>query len=311
MNGDGTAWALEHLHEHLQLAIELELWTIPYYAAALTSPRDPHSHVSALLRSIVDQELAHLVALANIANAFGYSPQLPKPRYGQATLPHLCFDLDTPNPTSIFAPHSTALGPVDHPRLNCMCLIEYPAWVVGHRPLRQSDLADYTSVRELFDALGHGARGLREHIRKDRRQVADERFAALRISKDRAAGYEQVATLLDLVREQGEGARIGNGIPAHAPVIDDDEPELGATHFAKLNELRDGSLPEVWAGDTGEQVDASKAAARAEFGACVERSLRSWERRFAGDEGEALEIGLARILGAAGECWSAGVVPKI
>ena len=322
MMNDASPWdtrCVPHLHAHLQLAIELELWTIPFYAAALTSIEDTSSRTYALLRAIVRQEFMHVVALANIANAFGYSPEVRAPRYGGVTLPHLGFDLHVPNPISLFAPHATSLGALDHPRLNAMCLIEYPAWPSDHHEaLRHDDLADYSSVREFYDSIAAGIAKLRDHIRGDRRQLADPRFAGLCISKPRADGYLQIVRLLDVVREQGEGARRGAGVPAHAP--QDDDPEPDASHFAKLNDLRDGPLPKIWTGEFDPPEDSPGAAAQAGFAAIVERTFAGWELRFAGDtpapedddeHDGSDDLSVDSIITAAAECWRAGAMPRL
>jgi hypothetical protein len=172
-----------------------------------------------------------------------------------------------------------------------MCLIEYPTWAAEPGPLRQPDLADYTSVRDFHDSLAAGVEELRERVRGNHRQVGD-----LRISEGREPGYEQITRLLELVREQGEGAGAG--------IHDDPEP----SHFATLNELRDGLLPDTFSGDANPSAGSDGARAQAEFAAVVERTFTAWERAFAGEDSG--ELGLAQIIDAARACWEAGAVPK-
>ncbi len=308
----GNPWDerdLPHLRAHLQLALELELWTIPYYAAALTSIANPNHAAARGLRAIVRQELAHAVALANVANSFGAAPELGAPRYGGPTLPHLRFDLHVPNPTSLFAPHSTALGPLDHPRLNAMCLIEYPIWPPGDGR-RHDDLADYTSVRDFYDSIVAGVEALRRRIRPDRGQIADGRFASLAIREATGDPYTQVRALLELVREQGEGAAIGDGVPGQ---VDADDPQPDASHFAKLNALRDEPLPELRPGEREREPAPGSpgAAAQAEFAASVERAFEAWGRRFAGKGSGDLDAWLEQIIEAADWCWRSHASPRM
>ena len=67
-------WDRGHLHSHLQAAAELEAWTIPYYMAAMFSIVDRSSDAYQLIQSVVHQEMLHLQLVANVANAYGYSP---------------------------------------------------------------------------------------------------------------------------------------------------------------------------------------------------------------------------------------------
>lgn len=83
-----TAW----LHRHLQWALELEHATIPPYLCALYSiPDGSNVMVSGLIRSVVMEEMLHMVLAANLLNAVGGKPDLLHrkfiPRY-PTFLPH-------------------------------------------------------------------------------------------------------------------------------------------------------------------------------------------------------------------------------
>src|SRR5688572_2520585 len=67
-------WTLEQLQEHLQAAVDLEFWTIPYYMAAAYSIKDQGEEAFQLVLSVVNQEMLHVQLAANIANAYGLSP---------------------------------------------------------------------------------------------------------------------------------------------------------------------------------------------------------------------------------------------
>src|SRR6187401_3090725 len=73
--------SLDGLREHLQWAIELEHSTIPPYMCALYS-LDPAGNREAaeVMRSILLEEMLHLVLVANILNAVGGRPRLDTPR---------------------------------------------------------------------------------------------------------------------------------------------------------------------------------------------------------------------------------------
>lgn len=72
----------EDLARALQVAIELEHATIPPYLCALFSIRPgTNRHVEALLRSVVTQEMGHLVMAANLLVSLGGAPALGEPGF--------------------------------------------------------------------------------------------------------------------------------------------------------------------------------------------------------------------------------------
>lgn len=83
---------IESLREHLQLAIELELSTIPPYLCALYSIKDGANLVATnIIKSVVVEEMLHMVMAANILNAIGGTPVIDTkasvPKY-PSFLPH-------------------------------------------------------------------------------------------------------------------------------------------------------------------------------------------------------------------------------
>lgn len=68
---------LGQLQEHLQIAVKLEQSTIPPYLTALYSIKDGHNAESALLiRSVVMEEMLHIVLAANVLKAIGGTVEL-------------------------------------------------------------------------------------------------------------------------------------------------------------------------------------------------------------------------------------------
>ena len=64
------SWNLHDLHEHLQAAVELELLVIPPYLCALYSLRPmTNAEASLVIRSVVVEEMLHMVLAANVLNA--------------------------------------------------------------------------------------------------------------------------------------------------------------------------------------------------------------------------------------------------
>ncbi|MBZ0205630.1 MAG: ferritin-like protein [Flavobacteriales bacterium] len=65
------------LRDHLQVALELELSTIPPYLTALASIEEgTNLEVAGLVRSVMMEEMLHMILAANILNAIGGDPVL-------------------------------------------------------------------------------------------------------------------------------------------------------------------------------------------------------------------------------------------
>ena len=81
----------DDLREHIELAIRVELSTIPPYLYAMYSIEDQTSESALLIRSIVVEEMLHAVLATNLLLAVGgvpdYAGSAYMPRYPMA-LPH-------------------------------------------------------------------------------------------------------------------------------------------------------------------------------------------------------------------------------
>ncbi|XP_019630270.1 PREDICTED: uncharacterized protein LOC109474416 [Branchiostoma belcheri] len=72
-----TTHTLDELKTTLQLALQLELATIPPYLSALFSIKDgDNEEVAALIGSVVLDEMKHVALVANVLNAIGGAPNL-------------------------------------------------------------------------------------------------------------------------------------------------------------------------------------------------------------------------------------------
>jgi hypothetical protein len=140
----GADWKLEDLQNHLQYAVDLEFWTIPYYLTALYSVQDQSGEIYQLIRAVVAEEMLHLELAANIANTYGMKVKFAAPKYGDDTIPHLNFSLSKQDPRKIFTNWTTELGSLDASRIDTMCIIEFPDW--------GDDLPATVSVPEVGDA---------------------------------------------------------------------------------------------------------------------------------------------------------------
>lgn len=236
-------WTIGHLRQHVQYAVDLEFWTIPFYMSAMYSIIDRTSDAYQLIQSIVNQEMLHLQLAANVGNAYGYSPTFHAPVY-DGTIPHIDFNLDHPNPVALFSPYSAEIGPLDHARINAMCLVEYPDWVGQDVVNLNDNVREYPNIGEFYRALAYGAHQLMEHIQGGVRQV--DWFSAYYrnipsfvVSDIGCNGFHQVDLLIQTITEQGEGVSRAdpNIASAFQNTSTDGTPQL--SHFEKFIKIRE------------------------------------------------------------------------
>src|SRR3954454_16221904 len=157
MSSAEPQWTLEQLQGHLQAAVDLEFWTIPYYMAAAYSIKDQGETAFQLILSVVNQEMLHVQLAANIANAYGLKPIFKCPVYKGAHIPHLDFSLDDPDPRTLFPAARAEIGQLDIARLHAFCLVDYPFWDTGRPVDANPDVFAYGSIGEFYQAVSVGA----------------------------------------------------------------------------------------------------------------------------------------------------------
>lgn len=89
---------LEELRSRLQQAIQLEHFTIPPYLCALYSIKDgANGRAARIIRSVVVEEMLHMIMAANILNAIGGTPRIKAkdflPHY-PSLMPHSAIDFE-------------------------------------------------------------------------------------------------------------------------------------------------------------------------------------------------------------------------
>jgi Ferritin-like len=313
VNPGDPKWTLERLHAHLQDAIDLELWTIPYYLSAMYSIRDPASDAYQLIQSIVYEEMLHAQLACNLMNAFGGVPRVVVPVYGGPQIPHLDFSLDHPNPTQFFTPYSTEIGPLDQERINTMCLIEYPQWPSPPPPDVPLDRTAYGSIGEFYAAIRVGIEALRDHLSGSVRQVDFfssfyNKLSATTITADGAEGYLQAIELLNALVEQGEGKSSGDtDVPAQYRNTADGFKE-GWAHYRKLVYIRDMPHPATFVPDR-EPGPAGRKAQQ-----LLIRDFATFTRLlndvFQGRPYPQFGAVMAKLGGQILSCWQHNAVPK-
>jgi hypothetical protein len=309
-------WGLDDLRSHLQGLVDLELWTIPYYMSAMYSIKDPTAREYRTLLDIVHQEMLHVQLACNIANSFGQQPKFAVPEYGAATVPHVNFRLDDPNPTATYTPYDAAIGPLDATRLNTMCLIEYPEWNTARQPDLRPDQSDYGSIAEFYAAVREGMHQLRDEIRGGVNQIDEfglyyDRLPSLTVSFDGADGHLQAVALISVIIDQGEGDSRGDTpvIPDHRNTADGYDESW--SHFKKFSHIRAaGALPEVYHGAPQPPAGSPGAQAQERLVRHFRDFLRTLESMFAGQDSSSLGPTMAQVGGDILACWQRGALPR-
>jgi len=313
-------WTLEQLQEHLQAAVDLEFWTIPFYMSAMYSIKDPGTQAYQAILSVVNQEMLHVQLAANLANAYGLKPRFACPLYHGQHIPHLDFDLDHPDPREKFSDYSAEIGPFDQARLNAMCLIEYPMWIGTETPRPGPDYTTYGSIGEFYTAVSVGAEQLKDHIAPVNQVNHFARFynnfKDMTITERGTAGFPQVANIVQGICDQSEGRNdSGTSWTAHSVpkqyrnTADDTDPNW--SHFQKFMAL--------WAADHfPETYDALANPAPGSAGhkaqAILEENFKGFlhglDALFAGHDPKEFMTQMFALGGNILNCWKNGAVPK-
>lgn len=316
-----SQWDIAQLRAHLQDAVDLEFWTIPFYMSAMYSIKNRAHPTYRLIQSVVYQEMLHTELACNVANAYGQVPKFAAPQYVGQTIPHLNFNLDTPNPTEIYSPYSAEIGPLDEERINAFCLVEYPEWKTGHTTDPMPTIDEYGSIGEFYDAVRVGASELRDEVKGNVNQVDlfqnyYNDFEAQLIKDDGSKGFDQAMILVDAITEQGEGGTSGDtDIPAEfqntADGYEEEQP-----HYRKFLQVRNVVLydprerPEVYSGvanpDPGSAGDKAQKILVQNF----TDFCKTLEGMFSGQPPTNFGSEMATLGGNILNCWKNGAYPK-
>jgi hypothetical protein len=227
--GDPTI-PLEHriktvgsLRSHLQTAIELEHATIPPYLCALYSIKDRSNREAAhVIKSVVMEEMLHMILAANMLNAVGGAPTLNHPKF-------------IPEYPS-FLPHSDNAFPVNlkkfsKPAIETFLQIERPA-----KPQAPPEADKYHTIAQFYQAIELGlcdlaAAGI--FTGDASRQVTPESYYG---------GGGEVIPVTDLPSAlQALCEIVGQGEGVDHTIWDGDQEKFGEVkeiaHFFRFNEI--------------------------------------------------------------------------
>ena len=212
------------VHGALQSAIELEHATIPLYLYALFSLREGENReVAAILRSVVVEEMLHMVLLANVGNALGARPRLftPSfvPRYPgrlpggvekQLTVRLRAFSLGQ---LRVFIDLEESRDPLS---LRAGAVDDDPTTTIGEF---------YAAIAAAIAALGDGALA-----DEPRRQVGPDLMGGAIVVRDVATALDA----LDTIVEKGEGTGTS------PEEVDGPSGANDVAHFYRLCQIREG-----------------------------------------------------------------------
>ena len=230
---------VKRLQDLLQAAVELELATIPFYLCALYSLRPgSNDETGLIIRSVVVEEMLHMVLAANVLNAIGGEPRV----IGAAHVPRYPHEL--PDGTVLdllpFCPEGVEeFLKVENPQYPHKALDPGHPMVAGRRPKRHlaraaSLMGAPTTIgafyAEITDGLKGAAAALGERalFRGDpARQVTSEYYYAGGGSPLPVTDLASATGALTEIVDQGEGDLAS---------MYDEDGDLG--HYYRFNQLK-------------------------------------------------------------------------
>jgi hypothetical protein len=236
-----SSLTLEDLRVHLQGAVELELLVIaPYLCALYSLQQGTNEEAALIIRSVVVEEMLHMILAANVLNAIGGRPVLASggwvPRY----------------PTMI--PYhrgrfEVGLRPYGDAALDAFLTIENPSYRLGAPPkpsrravpprLMTLGKQRYHTIGAFYDAIAEALRALVRRLGEravfsgdSARQVGPEHYYSGGGSPILVHNLSTALAAIAEVVEQGEGEVT---VPPPGEKFD---PARDLAHFSRFNELR-------------------------------------------------------------------------
>lgn len=220
----------EDLRQHIEMAIRIELSTVPPYLYAMYSLEDPNSDAALMVRSIVVEEMLHAALATNLLLAVGGTPDFRSTRY----LPTYPGDLPHHKP-----PLRLSLEPISARLIKDVLMrIEQPQ---THDAPAEPD--QYETLGQFYHALELGIKDLSGKVDlfanpQFSSQLSDPDFyQAVVFDADDSGGLvgitdvESAVEAMEIIIHQGEG------------VSDDrwaDPEHRELTHYHKLLQIVDG-----------------------------------------------------------------------
>ena len=195
---------LGDLQECLQDAIQLEFATIPLYLTALYSIKDGYNQrIYSLIRSVVMQEMLHMVQAANLLIAVGGRPRI----YGAKTAPRFP-TTGLPGGTLPQLEISLKRASLEHIH-DIFMAIEYPHEVInkGYSHYNVYTIGNlYSEVKQCLKSLGDSLFYTNRTALQIRWPWRTNNYGRVFVVRDLASALEAIEEIV----EQGEGALPGD-----------------------------------------------------------------------------------------------------
>ncbi|NND04721.1 MAG: hypothetical protein HKN91_18270 [Acidimicrobiia bacterium] len=225
--------SLQELHNHLELAIKVELSTVPPYLYAMYSIADQKSDAALLIRSVVAEEMLHAALAANLLLATGGEPDFRT----EKAVPSFPSELPHHDP-----PLTLNLTPCTPEQIrNLFLVIEQPE---THHVVPEEDI--YDSLGQFYHAIERGIAALAasEDLfadpQVDRQMAEHDYYAPVVFDADESGGLEPIVDIetaneaIHVIIHQGEGV-------SDEKWADPTHKEL--THYYKFLQIADGEAP--------------------------------------------------------------------
>lgn len=237
---------LADLHNDLQTAMELELSTIPPYLSALYSIKEGTNRESVeIIRSVVVEEMLHMVMVANLLNAVGGKPVIGK------------FTPDYPSklPGNVMPKLTVPLAPFGKDSIRTFEKIEHPEGGLQFLTAEEKDKViargqKFTGIGEFYSAIKKTIEHLEAEANakgetifiKGRNQVYNDQYYGAGGKIITVSDLDDAKELIDEIVGQGEGT-LGTIFSAEYDPKDDDLIIFGPdveeyAHYFRFKEIR-------------------------------------------------------------------------
>ncbi|MCV4263347.1 ferritin-like domain-containing protein [Pseudomonas capsici] len=189
----GPNVTVQQVLDALQSAVELEHSTIPLYLYALYSiDASKNAEISAIISSVVIEEMLHMTLASNVMNALGGSPVIDSPGF----IPNY----PGPLPGGVQSDLTVHLAPFSQTQLQTFLQIEEPEKALDFKMLAaQADVTIgqfYTAISDAIAQLGDGA-----FLNPSPNQVGPDLMWGSVVVSNVATAQQAITTIID----QGEG----------------------------------------------------------------------------------------------------------
>ncbi len=216
---------VDAVHAALQRAIELEHATIPVYLYAYFSlDAEKNADAQRILKSVVVEEMLHMVLAANVLNALGGTPSVAHPGF----IPTYPGQL----PGGVEGQLTLHLRPFSLEQLDTFIAIEEPLDPIDYEHHAAFAEVAAVTIGEFYQTIANALGRLTPEAfcAPPRRQVGPDLMFGSILVLDAASAVAALTTII----EQGEGT-------SSSPIeVDGPGGQNDFAHFYRLSELRHG-----------------------------------------------------------------------